>query len=106
MTSSAELIAELTDKDYDIYLDNGIAGELVEFSIFNADSLPDSDGTAVIGFYESVVYTHNHESEHEIFIRSVFERLDPLLSLDFIEGDSAGNSNINIYTEHYRVKRI
>ena len=85
------------------YLARGIdGGELVEFSIFNNYSVTPGYTTEVtIGHYDDIIYARNHDSEQESFIRSVFERLDPLLDLDFYEGDSSGTSDINIHRSWY-----
>ena len=103
MSSSQELISELTDQSYYLHLDDGLEGnEIVNYSIFSYDSLEEGYGAElIIGGNEVVIYAHNHENPHEIFIRSVFERLDALLDLDFIEADTSGNSNINIHRSWY-----
>ena len=89
--------------NYEDYLERGIeGGELVEYSIFSNHSLPEGQGSAlIIGWEESTIHAWNHENQHVSFIRSVFERLDPLLDLDFFEGDSSGNSDINIHRSWY-----
>ena len=81
------------------YLARGIdGGEIVEYSIFSDKTLPEDQGSEVhIGYDNDLIYAHNHERHHEDFIRSIFERLDPLLDLDFFEGDYTGNSDINIH---------
>lgn len=77
-------------------------GELVEYSIFNNSSAPEGYGSTLeIGYYDNTIYAHNHQSHHEVFIRSIFESLDPFLDLDFVEGDSSGGSDINIHRSWY-----
>ena len=79
------------------------AGEVVEYSIFADSSVANGLGSELkIGWSESqIIRASNHEYQHADFINSVFERLDPLLDLDFIETDSSGNSDINIYRTYY-----
>ena len=78
-------------------------GELVDYSIFSNPSVAEGYSSTVnIGWDESrTVYAFNHESHHEIFIRSIFDRLDPLLDIDFVEGDTTGTSDINIHRSWY-----
>jgi len=77
-------------------------GETAEFSIFSNSSLQEGYGTErQIGHENSTVYARNHQNHHEIFIESVFERLDPLIDLDFVQGKETGNSDINIYRVWY-----
>ena len=100
MTMNQELLVGL---NYEDHLERGIeGGTLVEYSIFSNHSLPEGQGSAlIIGWEESTIHAWNHENQHVNFIRSVFERLDPLLDLDFVEGDSSGNSDINIHRSWY-----
>ena len=81
------------------YLQKGIAGgEIVEYSIYDNPSVAEGVATELaIGSQARVVHAWNHNDEHKSFIRSVFERLDPLLDLDFVESDPYGESDINIY---------
>ena len=81
------------------YLERGIAGgELVEYSIYGNPSVAEGAATELaIGSHGRVLHAWNHKDEHERFIRSVFERLDPLLDLDFVESTPSGESDINIY---------
>lgn len=81
------------------YLQKGIAGgEIVEYSIYDNPSVAEGAATELaIGSQARVVHAWNHNDEHKSFIRSVFERLDPLLDLDFVESDPYGESDINIY---------
>ena len=81
------------------YLERGIGGgELVEYSIYGNELAADSVSTELaIGSYGRVVHAWNHSDEQKRFIRSVFERLDPLLDLDFVESAPSGDSDINIY---------
>ena len=81
------------------YLQKGIAGgEIVEYSIYDNPSVAEGVATKLaIGSQARVVHAWNHNDEHKSFIRSVFERLDPLLDLDFVESDPYGESDINIY---------
>lgn len=89
----------LTGLDYEDILARGIkGGEIVEYSIFsNPSPAKDEDTTLTIGYNNHTINTFDHNDQHKIFIRSIFERLDPLLDLDFVEADSSGNSNINIH---------
>lgn len=89
----------LTGLDYEDILARGIkGGELVEYSIFsNLSPVKGQDTILTIGYNNHIINTFDHDDNHKIFIRSVFERLDPLLDLDFVEADSSGSSNINIY---------
>lgn len=81
------------------YLQKGIAGgEIVEYSIYDNPSVAEGAATELaIGSRARIVHAWNHNDEHKSFIRSVFERLDPLLDLDFVESDPYGESDINIY---------
>ena len=89
----------LTDSSYSDILARGIKGaETVEYSIYsNPSAANGQDKTLTIGYENSTINTYDHDAQHKIFIRNIFERLDPLLDLDFVEGDSLGSSNINIY---------
>ena len=89
----------LTDSSYSDILARGIKGaETVEYSIYsNPSAANGQDKTLTIGYENSTINTYDHDTQHEIFIRSIFERLDPLLDLDFVEADSLGSSNINIH---------
>ena len=85
------------------YLERGIeGGEVVEYSIFSNSSIQEGHGSELtIGYQNNIIHAYNHESHHKSFIRSVFERLDPLLDIDFVEADSTGNSDINIHRSWY-----
>ena len=89
----------LTDSSYSDILARGIKGaETVEYSIYsNPSAANGQDKTLTIGYENSTINTYDHDTQHKIFIRSIFERLDPLLDLDFVEADSLGSSDINIY---------
>ena len=89
----------LTDSSFSDILARGIKeGEIVEYSIYSNPSAANSQGnTLTIGYEKSVINTYNHDAQHKIFIRGVFERLDQLLDLDFVEANSLGSSDINIY---------
>ncbi len=77
-------------------------GEEAVFSIFSDDMVPEGYGTELqIGYGNHTIYADNHENHHEIFIESVFERLDPLIDLDFVRGNDTGNSDINIHRVWY-----
>ena len=70
----------------------------ITFSLFN-DPDP-SDGMSpgiIVGWEESYIYPYSHSSDQALFIRSIFDRLDPLIALDFIEVDQTEESDINIY---------
>jgi hypothetical protein len=82
------------------YLKRAINDEkIVEYSIYSTQLLTEGHNRAVeIGWNGSdIIYTWNHGSYHASFIRSVFKRLDPLLEISFTEGDTNGNSDINIH---------
>ena len=89
----------LTDSSYSDILARGIKGaETVEYSIYsNPSAANGQDKILTIGYENSTINTYDHDAQHKIFIRSIFERLDPLLDLDFVEADSLGRSDINIY---------
>ena len=89
----------LTDSSYSDILARGIKGaETVEYSIYsNPSAANGQDKILTIGYENSTINTYDHDAQHKIFIRSIFDRLDPLLDLDFVEADSLGRSDINIY---------
>ena len=81
------------------YLQRGIAGgEVVGYSIYDNPLVAEGAATELaIGSQARVVQAWNHSDEQRSFIRSIFERLDPLLDLDFVETAPSGESDINIY---------
>ena len=86
------------------YVRRAINGsEIVEYSIFGNPLDVEAPGRTVkIGWNESdTIYAYNHDNYQATFIRSVFDRLDRLLSIDFVEGDTTGNSDINIHRSRY-----
>lgn len=89
----------LTDSSYADILARGIkGGEIVEYSLYsNPSAANGQDQTLTIGYENSTINTYDHDTQHKIFIRSIFERLDPLLDLDFFEANSFGSSDINVY---------
>ena len=85
-------------------LETGITGtEIVYYNIYNNPNVPEDSGSVItgIGLSKSTIHAHNHRNEHQEFIRSVFNRLDPLLDLDFVETNSEAESDINIYRTWY-----
>ena len=101
MAINSEILIGSHQQDYVRRAING--GELVSYSIFSNPSLAEGYGSLVnIGWNESdTIHAHNHESDHIAFIQSVFDRLDPLLDIDFVEADTSGNSAINIHRSWY-----
>ena len=74
------------------YLERGIeGGEIVEYSIFSNSSIQEGHGSELtIGYQNNIIHAYNHESHHKSFIRSIFERLDPLLDIDFHQSPDEG----------------
>ena len=101
MAINPEILVGSHEQDYVRRAING--AELVDYSIFGNSSLAEGySSTVKIGWNKmDTIYAHNHDSHHIDFIRSVFDRLDPLLDIDFVERGEAGSSDINIFRSWY-----
>ncbi|WP_156915517.1 Ig-like domain-containing protein [Synechococcus sp. WH 8109] len=86
------------------WLENRVSDDKLVHYAFYGDDTVTSGNYSPVDLSDGWTFSltgYNHSSEQELFIDSIFQRLDPLLSIDFIRADDYQHADIIIYRSSY-----